>query len=652
MWQRMNLVRFFSSESALAGSRRARSASSQPRLESLEGRQLLSGIQPISNLTVPSLQGETVPLLAPTTGSGVNDPQTFTVTSSNPDIAASIAKGPFWTINISYTDPNNSSNNFTGPMTFQLFQDLTPNTVNEIQTFTNDGWYNNKWISRVASGFPNATSYIVQGGGPNRDGTGSSGQPGTPFHNENVQQLAFTGQYQLAMANANSGQGLTPPPTNDTQFFITTGQPNSELGYNYTIFGQMVTGQTILGKITQVPVTTNPGTGESNTYPVNPVNITSASLSSQNPNGVLILDTTQARVGETSTITVTSKDTLTGETHSINFTVTVGAYTGTTTVLLSNNTASLAINFRPFASVVNQATQMNVPTAVQLKGTSTFPAVPTQTATLSYKLLTQPTHGTITGFDAATGALTYTPNKNYLGPDSFEYQVVATGPLTTTPTTTISNPTLVNINVGPTATGAVTLIPPVLFVTPVPRYDHGLNRIEINQAPNPAGSGSILEVTVNGVLDSTQPVADAPTGASSVIVFGGSRAKNAIVVDPSVTVPVSLSGGNGFRTYITGGSGLSREQAWRGDSLLIAGPGTNQLLGLAGHVHFRANKQSILIFAGQPSQRTGKGHIVPPTGTYYKYVKGRLIPVGHLAKAPKHNKLSQLHTPFYTYPKS
>ena len=84
----------------------------RPLLESLEDRQLLTAsLQPISNLVVPAQQGYTQPLEAAgfTTG-----PQTFTVTSSNPDVAASIAQGPFWTIPVQYTDPGHPTHNFTG----------------------------------------------------------------------------------------------------------------------------------------------------------------------------------------------------------------------------------------------------------------------------------------------------------------------------------------------------------------------------------------------------------------------------------------------------------------------------------------------------------------------------------------------------------
>ena len=77
------------------------------------------------------------------------------------------------TTNPSY--PNDIS--FTGTVVMQLFQDLTPNTVSMIEQFVNDGYYVGKDFTRIANGFPGTTDYVAQGGAPNSDGTGNSGQP-------------------------------------------------------------------------------------------------------------------------------------------------------------------------------------------------------------------------------------------------------------------------------------------------------------------------------------------------------------------------------------------------------------------------------------------------------------------------------------------
>jgi peptidyl-prolyl cis-trans isomerase A (cyclophilin A) len=197
-------------------------------------------------------------------------------------------------------------------MVLQMFQDLTPVTVQRISSLINQGFYlqptaqndpntgmpcpSKNW-HRIASGFPGSTDYIVQGGSVNGDGTGSVNQPGFPFANEIVPQLSFNGTGQLAMANAGGTM------TNDSQFFITPGQPSFLTG-NYTIFGQLVSGMDIVDKMTQVATTGNP-----KTTPVSPILFTVASLSDTNSNGVIHIDATKAAAGDSTTLTITATDT-------------------------------------------------------------------------------------------------------------------------------------------------------------------------------------------------------------------------------------------------------------------------------------------------------------------------------------------------------
>ncbi len=93
----------------------------QPLVEVLEGRQLLTAsLAPITSFSVPAQMGYQLPL----DGSGTTDPQTFTATSSNPNIKVSVAQGQFWTVTVSHTAANSSDvtiNHET--MTFQLFGD-------------------------------------------------------------------------------------------------------------------------------------------------------------------------------------------------------------------------------------------------------------------------------------------------------------------------------------------------------------------------------------------------------------------------------------------------------------------------------------------------------------------------------------------------
>ena len=395
----------------------------RPGPDVLEDRRLLTAsLQSISNMSVPSQQGRVVVL----DGGGATNAQTFQATSSNPDVAASVVSGTFWTLNVQYTDPSNSANNFNGALTSQLFQNLTPTTVNEISLFTNDGYYTNKTFHRIAPNFPNPADYILQGGSPNGDGTGNSGQPGTPFITEPVQQLAYTGSYQLGMARTNA------PNSNDTQFFLSTGAPNF-LSTNYTLFGQLVSGVAAVSKLTQAPTTFNAALGEKST-PVNPPVITSATLSSTNPNGALILDATQAKPGETATITVTATDSVDHTVTARAFVVTVGAYSGP---------SQPAINYRPFANPATATTAVNHAAAVTLPGAGGYPD-PTQPASLTYSFVTQPAHGAVGAFDAAQGTFVYTPNAGYVGPDTFQYTVQSTGPKSA-PALLSSNPATVSI---------------------------------------------------------------------------------------------------------------------------------------------------------------------------------------------------------------
>jgi len=473
--------------------------------------------------------------------------------------------------------------------------------------------------------FPNT---VIQGGSNSETQGTPSGQPGTPFANQTLQQLIFDGTDQLALANGTNAV----PVSNDTQFFTNTG-PVTSLDYGtsgtFTIFGQLVTGQSTLAKMAQIPVMINSVSGE-DSQPINPLTITSTTLTSTNPNGVLVLDTTQAKAGATATITVTATDTENGTKKTESFTVTLGAYGGPT---------DPTINFRPFANSSVPVVAENTAQQIQLAGASGYPDTSTP-STLTYALLSQPTHGTVTNFNSSTGALTYTPDNGYVGTDALTYQVTATGPMAT-PATTVSNVGTVTFAVGAQTTGAVHVVANVLVVTPVPRRDRGTNTIVVSQVPFASTTGFGYLVTVNGVLDTTGA---SSTGAQQIVVFGGKKANNQVVIDPSVTIPSTISGGQGLKNRLIGGSAETREHGWYGHTTLIGGSGPNQLIGLAGHVRFKPTKATTLIFTAEPKRRTNQLNPVPPVQTFYKFRDGHLIAIpATVFKAPpfKRHKLEE-----------
>ncbi len=577
-----------------------------PLVEVLEGRQLMTAsLAPIANLSVPALQGYQLAL----DGSGTTDAQTFTATSSNPDIKVSIAQGQFWTVTVSHTPANSSDVTISSQtMTFQLFNDLTPQTVTRISNLTTEGYYTNGFPSQtppVAAGqyIPRITSVAssgfaaVQGGSSSATSTSSSSGV-TPIGTEISQQLAFTGQYQLAMANTGS------PNSSDAQFFITNGTVTQSIqqsfDYNYTIFGQLVAGQQTMANLANVAVQSN-SSGEKS-EPITPVVINSVGLSSTNPNGVLLVDTTGATAGQTATITVTATDSTDHTTKTETFTVTAGAYTGPT-------------------DTVTSSVAFNTPQTVQL--TSTTPGT-LANDTITYKLYSQPTHGTISQFDPSTGTLVYTPNAGYSGPDTFQYQALAQASGSST-ATAISLGT-VNLSVAGQDTGAVHLIDNnVLVVTPVPKGLKNTDKIEISEEPNSSVSGGeVIVVHVNGVADQVQPAANS---LYQIIVYGG-KASTDIQVDPDVNpaIPITLDGGHGGHNVIQAGAGPTREHAWFGHTLLIGGTGKDAMVGRKGYVRFKPTATTNYIYAGNIRPRF-KHRTVQPTGTFYRYAHGRLIPV-------------------------
>ena len=109
--------------------------------------------------------------------------------------------------------------------------------------------YSGTTFQRVIPGF------MIQGGDPMGTGEGS---PGYTFADEIDPHHNFDQPGVLAMANAG-------PNTNGCQFFITVA-PVPQLTGNYSIFGQVVSGQDVADRISQVP-------RNSNDKPLTPVKI-------------------------------------------------------------------------------------------------------------------------------------------------------------------------------------------------------------------------------------------------------------------------------------------------------------------------------------------------------------------------------------------
>ncbi|MBM3933584.1 MAG: peptidylprolyl isomerase [SAR202 cluster bacterium] len=127
-----------------------------------------------------------------------------------------------------------------GTITFDLFADEAPVTVNNFVFLARDGFYNGVIFHRIIKGF------MVQSGDP--EGSGRGG-PGYRFKDEPVKRNYVAGT--LAMANAG-------PNTNGSQFFIVHAK-DAGLPKNYTIFGRAKDGTKVIDDLANTPVTAGPG---------------------------------------------------------------------------------------------------------------------------------------------------------------------------------------------------------------------------------------------------------------------------------------------------------------------------------------------------------------------------------------------------------
>jgi len=116
-----------------------------------------------------------------------------------------------------------------GDITFALYVDKTPRTVNNFVFLVREGFYDGTIFHRVIADF------MVQGGDPT--GTGRGG-PGYKFKDEFAPALRHDKPGVLSMANAG-------PNTNGSQFFI-THVPTPWLDGKHSVFGQVIDGLDVL----------------------------------------------------------------------------------------------------------------------------------------------------------------------------------------------------------------------------------------------------------------------------------------------------------------------------------------------------------------------------------------------------------------------
>lgn len=130
-----------------------------------------------------------------------------------------------------------------GDITIQLYDDLSPNTVDNFLKLARDDFYDGILFHRVIPDFmiqagdPNTKTY------PDRWETHGSGGPGYNFADEFNQEPLVRGS--LAMANRG-------PNTNGSQFFIVTAPATPWLDGRHTNFGEVIDGMDVVEAISGV----------------------------------------------------------------------------------------------------------------------------------------------------------------------------------------------------------------------------------------------------------------------------------------------------------------------------------------------------------------------------------------------------------------
>jgi len=150
----------------------------------------------------------------------------------------------------------------SGDITIQLFGD-TPITTGNFMNLIRTGVYDGTNFSRIVPGF------VIQGGDASVKGiTVPPIQDELPNKHSNV-------QWTVAMAKASDSSGNVIPNSATDQFYINLEDNSATLDGNYTVFGTVISGMSVVDSISQLVPSSANATGYDGP-PSTPVMITTA----------------------------------------------------------------------------------------------------------------------------------------------------------------------------------------------------------------------------------------------------------------------------------------------------------------------------------------------------------------------------------------
>ena len=202
-----------------------------------------SGSKSATTSSTTAKSTTTVP--PPAGGSGNTSPSAITTSADcPPNLDTTLNKPAFsspppMTINTSKTYTATVTTDL-GPFTLQLDPKASPKATNSFVFLANRHFFDCVVFHRVIQSFMNQT------GDPTGTGTGGPGYQFTEAGPSTANPQYPIGS--VAMANSNN-PATTNPSTNGSQFFIVTGPEGEGLAPDYTLFGKVTSGMSVLDKI-------------------------------------------------------------------------------------------------------------------------------------------------------------------------------------------------------------------------------------------------------------------------------------------------------------------------------------------------------------------------------------------------------------------
>jgi len=132
-----------------------------------------------------------------------------------------------------------------GQMVLEFWPEVAPKTVENFKKLSRDGFYDGTCFHRIIKGF------MIQGGDPltkdaSKEAMWGTGDPGYKIQAEFNDRSHQRGVISMARSQ--------DPDSAGCQFFICLGDA-SFLDHKYTAFGKLLSGDDVLGKLGDIPVT-------------------------------------------------------------------------------------------------------------------------------------------------------------------------------------------------------------------------------------------------------------------------------------------------------------------------------------------------------------------------------------------------------------